>query len=816
MPFWRRILALSLLALLRSPGDAQTHPVKPADVTAIQHFVFIIKENRSFDNYFGQYPGADGAATGLISTGEVIPLGHTADVTARDIDHDWGSAQLAMDNGRMDKFDLQKSLAPCSVNGDYLCYTQLTQQDIPNYYAYAQNFVLADENFSSQHGVSFPNHMYTVAAQAAGIITNPTPNPGVGCDAPPGVTVQVIDDQGFVTKQFPCFSFQTLADALQAAGISWKYYAPQHTIWNPLGAIDQIRNSSMWNTNIARDTQFVTDALQGNLPAVSWLVSTNAVSEHPPQSSCVGENWTVAQINAVMQGPAWNSTAIFVTWDDYGGFYDHVFPPQVDQHGLGPRVPLLIISPFARPGFISHTVYEFSSFLKLVEERFNLSPLTLRDALANDTLDSFDFTQQALPPVILQPRQCSPVSTTSVSFPGQKVGKPSAVRTVTVSNFGSAALSISNLQLSGSDFTQTTTCGNQVPPQGKCTVSLIFTPQATGPRSGSLTITDSDPTSPQTVALTGIGTRLTLAPALLSFPGAAIGKTVTRTASLLNASSSALTITGITSTGDYEQTNTCGSGLAPNASCTFTVKFSPAAIGVRFGAINIASSDGASPTTLRLSGIGTYAIASVGKLTFPSTQQGFASAPQSFQLANRGSNPLTISNITIQDGTYRSLTDYSQTNTCGGSVAPLSTCSFTVSFTPSAPGSRSGLLQIFDSEPATSPLNITLNGTGTPGPLVSLSPASLTFPDQPTGTSSSPLPVTLSNTGSAALAISSLSASGDFSQTNDCGSSVAAGSACTVTVVFTPTSTGMRTGAITIVDNAPGSPQSVSLSGNGT
>ncbi len=143
-----------------------------------------------------------------------------------------------------------------------------------------------------------------------------------------------------------------------------------------------------------------------NCPAVSWLVTELDETDHPGFSSCRGENWTVQQLNAVMQGPDWNSTAVFLTWDEWGGFYDHVPPPNPDEFGLGVRIPLLIISPFAKKGYISHTVYEFSSFLRFVETRYRLQPLTDRDRMAKDVLDSFDFGQAPQAPLILQPRQC--------------------------------------------------------------------------------------------------------------------------------------------------------------------------------------------------------------------------------------------------------------------------------------------------------------------------------------------------------------------------------------------------------------------------
>jgi phospholipase C len=381
-------------------------PPSGGGLDAIQHIVFIIKENRTFDNYFGTFPGADGATSGTTSTGQVIQLGHTPDQTPRDICHTWDCANEAINGGKMNGFD---RLPGCNVNGDLLCYTQMTQQDIPNYFALAQNFVLADRMFSSLHGPSFPNHLYTVAAQSGGAINVPVHAPW-GCDAAADNTVQVIDSSGNITTQFPCFDFQTLADSLQNAGVSWKYYAPVKGqlgyVFSALDAINHIRNSPLWTANVVPYGQFVSDAQSGQLPAVSWLIADYAESEHPPDSTCRGENWTVQQLNAVMQGPDWHSTAVFLTWDDFGGFYDHVAPDNVDQFGFGPRVPLIIISPFARKGFISHTMYEFSSFLRFAERRFDLAALTSRDTTANDMTDSFDFSQTPLPPLVLQPRQC--------------------------------------------------------------------------------------------------------------------------------------------------------------------------------------------------------------------------------------------------------------------------------------------------------------------------------------------------------------------------------------------------------------------------
>jgi phospholipase C len=214
-----------------------------------------------------------------------------------------------------------------------------------------------------------------------------------------------MDESGKITQQSPCFDFETLPDRLEGAGISWKYYGPGGGI---LTTIRHIANSPLLQERSADASQFLNDATNGNLQAVSWVLTPGGAGEHPPESSCQGENWTVQVLNAIMQGPDWQSTVIFVAWDDFGGLYDHVPPPQVDRYGLGPRAPLLIISPFAKRGYVSHTVYEQSSILKFIEQRYHLPPLTARDRAASDLLDGFDFSQPAQPPLILSPRQCPP------------------------------------------------------------------------------------------------------------------------------------------------------------------------------------------------------------------------------------------------------------------------------------------------------------------------------------------------------------------------------------------------------------------------
>ena len=370
----------------------------PRNIRAIKHTVIIIKENRTFDHYFGLFPGADGATTGKTSTGQIVPLLHLSDPSQLiNLCNSWDCALQAMDNGRMDRFDL--------ISGGTLnAYTQLTESDIPNYWTYARHFALADRYFTSVHGPSLPNGLFALAGQSGGVIDNGSDyGAGVACDGGPAELVTVIDSSGKRTLISACFDFPTLADELVTAGITWKYYGDGPNVFS---LIRSIRNSPAWQFDFAPEAQFLSDAATGRLPAITWLATTPETNEHPPQSPCPGENWTVNVLNTLMQGPEWNSTAVFITWDDFGGLYDHVSPPQPDQFGLGPRVPLLIISPYAKRGYIAHSVYEHSSILKFVETRYGLPPLSSRDSAANNMLDSFDFRQAPQPPLLLPQRQC--------------------------------------------------------------------------------------------------------------------------------------------------------------------------------------------------------------------------------------------------------------------------------------------------------------------------------------------------------------------------------------------------------------------------
>lgn len=684
-------------------GHEATQPA-PVDLTKIQHIIFIIKENRTFDNYFGTYSGADGATTATISTGQVVPLGRTPDQTARDIaGHGWYDAIAGTDNGLMDQYDL---IPGASVNGDMLGLSQLTQSDIPNYFAYAQNFVLADRMFSSMKGASWANHLYIVGAQAGGAFTIPkTTVNSWGCDANPTASVQVWEDDDTVEAPFPCFDFQTLADELQAAGISWKFYAPPQSdpayVYSPLDGINHIRFGPLWSTNVVSDTQFATDAANGTLPAVSWVVTRATSNEHPPSGSCTGENWTVGQMNALMHGPDWSSSAVFLTWDDFGGFYDHVPPPTLDKFGLGPRVPLLIISPYAKTNFVSHTQYEFSSVLKFIEERYGLSALTERDATANDLTDSFDFTQNARPPVILQQRICPFVNATSNVGVGV-LGKPSTTKLNFINRSGNT-ITMNGITATG-DFSQTNNCPTTLAKGATCSITVTFTPTATGVRTGTLSVSDSDVTSPQVTQLTGRGTSIFLTPPK-QFPRIVVGTSSSQTYTLTNSGSGTLSLSSITNRGDFTHTTTCKTTLAPGASCTITAKFTPTQSGNRYGALFVNSNDAYSPYIAVLQGAGQAISLSPTKLTFAGQAVGTTSTPQTSTLKN----PSTTQSLIL--GTITATGDFSASSNCPSSLLPGASCTVSVVFTPSVSGTRTGVTDVISSD-FNSPTLINLTGTG--------------------------------------------------------------------------------------------------------
>ena len=421
------VLAVAALVAVACGGDdlPEWDPLPPMDLgvrpekveasgfetaTPIKHVVFLIKENRTFDNMFGQFPGANGVTVG-IDQGDPRPLTPGPDRIEEDIKHCYECALKAWNEGKMDGF------ATVSDAAERYAYTQLQPQDLPNYWRWAERYVLGDNFFASAHGPSFPNHLYTIAAQSGGAHDNPTQPLEVlrerhqetglfkawGCDSLEEAFVPVEDREGNVKKVPPCFDFLTEADLLMEEDIPWAYYSATNMqngyLWSAFDAIRHIReDEQVWQSHVFPVDDVVEHISGGYLPPVTWITPRFELSEHPEYSFCHGENWTTEVVNSIMESPMWQDTAIFITWDDYGGFYDHVAPPQVDGFGFGIRVPLMVISPYAREGFVTHELGEFSSVLRFVEDNWGLTQLTDRDRDATPLLSAFDFTQDPRPP----------------------------------------------------------------------------------------------------------------------------------------------------------------------------------------------------------------------------------------------------------------------------------------------------------------------------------------------------------------------------------------------------------------------------------
>ena len=442
-----KLSVVILIALLILVSGVITPIFQPnaEPMSKIQHLIFIVQENHSFDNYFGMYPGANGllsnvsipldtndtslgyiqpyhlSATVPVSiVGDELPPGVTdpedlavisdaststyhiiSQSIGQDILHSAAAAREAYDDGKMDGF--VKAVGTTLTMGYY------DRSDIPYYWDYADNYVLDDNFFSSELGPSFPNHLY-IASGADGpvnstdswvingsIIENPSIIGGYSGNAP------------YVDWNVS-LSWSTLAEELSLTKTPWAWYDGntnplEPTLWNVLPLFDYFQvHPDQLTTHVKSTGDFATDIKKGDLPAVSWIMPGSwhpptlpevfggeSVSEHPPARSDVGMDYVAYLVNQLMSSSYWQNSAIVITWDDYGGFYDHVVPAQIDQSGLGFRVPTLVISPWAKHGYIDHTQYEFSSMLSLAEHTFNLPSLGTRDIRSNDMNDSFDF-----------------------------------------------------------------------------------------------------------------------------------------------------------------------------------------------------------------------------------------------------------------------------------------------------------------------------------------------------------------------------------------------------------------------------------------
>ncbi len=411
----------------------------------------ITQENRSFDDYFGTYPGADGIPMKKGIASACVPMSQASCVrpyhTRTDVDgggpHSHAAALLDINGGKMNGFiaEARNGLTKCVhfLNRPSCAFEQPRtvvgyhdQREIPNYWAYARHFVLQDHMFESILSWSLPEHLMAISEWAAHC-KNHDP---MSC-----TNDNVAPKSLRIAQTKPIYAWTDLTYLMYHYGVSWRYYVdpgdqPDCTndgdvacpsvkqrvrrpdIWNPLPRFDTVREDHQLR-NIQPVDQFVQAARDGTLPDVSWVVPNQTDSEHPPARISDGQAYVTKLINAVMEGPDWSSTAIFLSWDDWGGFYDHVAPPRVDINGYGLRVPGLLISPYAYKGYIDHQLLSPDAYIAFIENRWmdgqRLDPATdgrpdprpdVREnvAILGNVLNEFNFNQKPLPPLILRPR----------------------------------------------------------------------------------------------------------------------------------------------------------------------------------------------------------------------------------------------------------------------------------------------------------------------------------------------------------------------------------------------------------------------------
>ncbi len=432
-----------------NPSGSTNPQLQNGDIHKIKHIVVIMQENRSFDSYFGTYPGADGipmqngAPTMCVNdplTGQCVRPYHDAQDLNHGGPHGAPNARADIDHGKMDGFIAQAENGKgscvnpddpaCSRNGqtDVMGYHDF--HEIPNYWAYAKNFVLQDHMFEPDASWSLPSHLFLVSAWSARCSIKGDPASCVNNIQGP-VTLQRADNYK------ADYAWTDLTYLLHKANVSWAYYVAPGTqpdcydnaascapvrqaaktpgIWNPLPDFDTVQQDGQLS-NIQSVSNFYTAAKNGTLPAVSWVTPNGKESEHPPALVSIGQTYVTGLINAIMHGPDWDSTAIFLAWDDWGGFYDHVVPPVVDENGYGLRVPSLVISPYAKQGYIDHQTLSFDAYLKFIEDDFlngqRIDPRTdgrpdprpdVREdaSILGNLLANFDFNQSPRPPVVL-------------------------------------------------------------------------------------------------------------------------------------------------------------------------------------------------------------------------------------------------------------------------------------------------------------------------------------------------------------------------------------------------------------------------------
>ncbi len=378
----------------------------------VKHVVVIIQENRSFENFFAGFPGANAPMYGyskkLGGKRVRVHLHQTTFEMNPNLPHYWQTAITGWHKGSMDGFHR-------GSHGNYAAYAYVERSQVAPYWAMAQQYVLADAMFPTEFGGSYTAHLTAVAGSdnlspTVALVNYPTHAPN-DCDSPPGTKSSTVNSHRKVGRgngPFPCFTqFNTMAQVLDGAKIPWKYYVTRHLnggIWSPFEAISYVRYGKDWNADIiAPQTKVLTDIQSGKLPSVSWVTPSHEDSDHPGAHSDKGPSWVTSIVNAIGESKYWNTTAIVVIWDDWGGWFDNAPPPQLDFRGLAIRVPCLIISPYTKEGpsskgYVSRTQYEYGSILRFIEQAFGLpfigpASAGYTDERATSIVDSFDFTQ---------------------------------------------------------------------------------------------------------------------------------------------------------------------------------------------------------------------------------------------------------------------------------------------------------------------------------------------------------------------------------------------------------------------------------------
>jgi phospholipase C len=367
--------------------------------------VIIVQENRSLNNLFMNFPGATTATSGQNSYGQTVTLVPQSLTAHYDLGHLHESFKREYAGGAMNGWDLDgvNCARNCPPKGT-AAFAYVPQSEVQPYWDMATQYVLGDEMFQSNEGPSFPAHQYLISgtssiANGSSLLADDNPSDPQhigsqgGCDSLADARVKVIDSAG---KQhdgpFPCFDRTSIFDELDTAGISWRYYQwhSGSSAWNAVDAIKQIWQKPEYATNVVYPpSQVLTDIAAGNLASVSFVTPTAAASDHALKTDGSGPAWVASIVNAIGGSQYWNSTAIFEFPDDWGGFFDPVTPTVRNSYELGFRVPLLVISPYAKSGYVSHVPHEFGSILKFIEEEFGLPSMGTSDAAADDLADCF-------------------------------------------------------------------------------------------------------------------------------------------------------------------------------------------------------------------------------------------------------------------------------------------------------------------------------------------------------------------------------------------------------------------------------------------